>query len=55
MGESDLICNNTSSKSVLDKLKIEQEQYHEGSFEWTDIQEKMNQIIAENYLQYVNR
>lgn len=36
-------------------LKKQQEQYHEGSFEWADIQSKMDQIIAENYLRYVNR
>jgi len=44
-----------SSNDRLVFLKKEQAQYHEGSFEWADIQEKMNQIIAENYLRYLNR
>jgi methionyl-tRNA synthetase len=36
-------------------LRKEQEKYHEGSFEWADIQAKINQIVAENFLHYVNR
>ena len=39
----------------LDNLRKEQEQYSEGSFEWADYESKINQIIAENYLRYVNR
>ena len=35
-------------------LKREQQQYHEGSFEWADIQAKIDQIVAERYLEYVN-
>lgn len=40
---------------VLEQLKSEQLNYHEGSFEWTDIQSKINQIVAENYLHFLNR
>ena len=36
-------------------LRKEQNKYHEGSFEWADIQAKINQIVAQNYLIYVNR
>lgn len=43
------------SNDRLVLLKKEQEKFYEGSFEWADIQAKINQIIAENYLQYVNR
>lgn len=40
---------------VLEKLQKEQQQYSEGSFEFADIQAKINQIVAENFLHYVNR
>ena len=40
---------------VLTELKKQQENYSEGSFEWADIQAKINQIIAQNFLEYVNR
>lgn len=43
------------SNDRLVLLKKEQEKFYEGSFEWADIQAKINQIIAENYLRYVNR
>jgi hypothetical protein len=43
------------SNDRLVLLKKEQEKYYEGSFEWADIQAKINQIIAEKFLQYVNR
>jgi hypothetical protein len=39
----------------LDNLRKEQEQFHEGSFEWADYESKINQIIAENYMRYLNR
>ena len=53
MGESSRDFKPTDDQLLF--LKKQQEQYHEGSFEWADIQSKINQIIAENYLQYVNR
>lgn len=46
----------TDDRSILLKnLRNEQTKYHEGSFEWADIQAKIDQIIASNFLQYVNR
>ena len=50
-----VIGQTTSPKLVLEKLQQEQRQYHEGSFEWADIQSKINHIIAQNFLEYVNR
>lgn len=46
----------SDDKSVLlNLLKKQQENYYEGSFEWADLDAKINQIYAEKYLQYVNR
>lgn len=39
----------------LDMLRKEQDKYIQGSFEWADYEAKINRIIAENYLRYVNR
>ena len=36
-------------------LKQEQAQYAEGSKQWTYLQKNINQIVAQNYLEYVNR
>ena len=36
-------------------LKKEQEQYAEGSKKWLYLQENINQIVAQNFLEYVNR
>lgn len=55
MGTSIRPSNDTGCESFLLTLKKEQETYHEGSFEWADIQSKINQIIAQNYLEYLNR
>lgn len=56
MEQSIRIMQPTNSRSVvLEKLKAEQQNYYEGSFEWADLQSKIDQIIAENYLEYVNR
>lgn len=46
--------SSNDSKLLLEKLRNDQKKYHEGSFEWTDIQSKMDQIIAQNLLRYVN-
>jgi hypothetical protein len=56
MEKSNGIKQFSNDKSVLLKnLKVEQEQYTEGSKQWTYIQENINQIVAQNYLEYVNR
>jgi hypothetical protein len=36
-------------------LKQEQEKYTEGSPRWINLQTEINQIVAQNYLEYVNR
>lgn len=40
---------------LLDQLYQEQKYYSEGSLEFSNLQSKINQIIAENYLEYLNR
>lgn len=56
MDQSTRIVQPTDDRSmVLKKLKTEQQKYYEGSFEWADLQSKIDQIIAENYLSYLNR
>ena len=50
--------SNGTEQSADDKLlflKKEQEQFAEGSFEYADLEAKINQIVAQNYLEYVNR
>jgi hypothetical protein len=49
------ITNVCRSKDRLLFLKQEQEKYAEGSKDWTYIQENINRIVAQNYLEYVNR
>jgi hypothetical protein len=45
----------TDEYVVLKQLQEEQKNFHEGSFEWVDIQSKINRIVAQNFLEYVNR
>jgi len=47
--------NVCQSNNRLLLLKEEQAQYAEGSKQWTYLQENINQIVAQNYLEYVNR
>jgi hypothetical protein len=47
--------NSNDQHVLLDSLREEQQQYSEGSLGWSLVQDKMNQIIAENYLRYLNR
>lgn len=53
MAESNRSLQSTNDKLVL--LRKEQEQYGEGTANWAYVQEKINQIIAQNLLEYVNR
>jgi hypothetical protein len=56
MDGSDRTMQSTDHKQfLLTQLSTEQKKYHEGSFEWADIQAKIDQIVAERYLEYVNR
>jgi hypothetical protein len=43
----------TNDKLLL--LVEQQKESKEGSQQWHTLQEEINQIIAENFLQYVNR
>jgi hypothetical protein len=46
----------TDNRSVvLEKLVDQQKQTREGSPAWYAYQQEINQIIAENFLLYVNR
>jgi len=45
----------TNEHVVLRELVNNQSLVKEGSPSWYTYQEKINQIIAQNYLQYVNR
>ena len=47
--------NDQSVHLKLEELRQEQAQYGEGTTHWALIQEKINHIIAQNYLHYVNR
>lgn len=53
MAESIRIEQSTDDRLL--HLRKELEKYHEGSFEYVDIQRKIDRIVAEKYLQYVNR
>jgi len=43
------------TKNRLILLRQEQANEKEGSKQWAKLQEKINQIVAQNYLEYVNR
>ena len=43
------------SKDRLVFLKQEQEKYSEGSPRWINLQAEIDEIVAQNYLHYVNR
>lgn len=53
MGKGPRFMQPTNDRLLL--LKKYQESYTEGSSKWIELQGKINQIIAENYLRYVNR
>ena len=46
--------NKSISVDELDALLEQRETFAEGSFEWIDLNAKINQIVAENYLRYLN-
>jgi hypothetical protein len=49
------VCKSDYRHILLDKLRNEQSQYSEGTVRWSHVQEKINQIVSENFLYYVNR
>jgi len=53
MGKGDRFSQSTNDQLLF--LKQEQEKHVEGSKQWTYLQENINQIVAQNFLEYVNR
>jgi hypothetical protein len=53
MGKGTRIKQSTNDQLLL--LRQEQALVKEGSKQWAKLQEKINQIVAQNYLEYVNR
>lgn len=53
-GTTTMCASNNRSISIKE-LREQQEQYAEGSNNWSYYQSLINQIIAQNYLEYVNR
>lgn len=47
--------NTNGRKLLLEELRQEQEQYSEGSGQWAKLQETINRVIAQNFLEYINR
>lgn len=43
------------SENRLVFLRQEQEKYTPGSPRWIDLQSELDQIVAQNYIEYVNR
>jgi len=40
---------------VLKMLRQDQSRYAEDSKEWRKLQDKIDQLVAQNYLEYLNR
>lgn len=56
MDESNRSLRSTDDKQLLLKeYKVRQRLFKEGSGEWMHFQRKIDQIVAERYLEYVNR
>lgn len=56
MGKSIGNVQPTGSRSmVLKELREEQEKLREGSCDWITLETKIREIVAQNYLEYVNR
>jgi hypothetical protein len=56
MARSNNTDQSTDVRSVLlEELRTEQKEYGEYTIHWALLQDKINQIIAQNYLHYVNR
>ena len=49
------VCKSKNRSIHLKHLRHEQEKTKEGSKDWSYYQNLINQIIAKNYLHYVNR
>ena len=49
------MCKSNDRFVLLETLRKEQAQYGEDTIHWALLQDKINHIIAQNYLHYVNR
>ena len=47
--------NQTNGRQLLLKLYTERDTFKEGTNDWTKVQNEINVIIAQNYLEYINR
>jgi hypothetical protein len=54
-GSSRTMQSPNDSKILLKELQREQKEYAEGTSGWRVIQGRIDQIVAQNLLQYVNR
>ena len=47
--------NQSNGRQLLLKLYTERDTFKEGTNDWTKVQNRINVIIAQNYLEYINR
>lgn len=56
MDQGSRIMQSTDSKSmVLKELRNDQSKYKEDSYQWKAVQLKIDQVVAERYLEFLNR
>ena len=55
MGKSYGTKQPSNDQSILLSLKEEQTVYSEGTRKWINLQSQIDQIVAQNYLEHVNR
>ena len=47
--------NQTNGRQLLLGLYTERDSFKEGTSDWNRVQQSINKIIAQNFLEYVNR
>ena len=47
--------NQTNGRLLLLELYTERDSFKEGTSDWNRIQQSINKIIAQNFLEYINR
>jgi hypothetical protein len=55
MGQSSRTLQPTDNRLLLLDLKATQKECKEGTRKWIVLQSKIDEIVAQNYLHYVNR
>ena len=55
MGTSYGIKQPSNDQPILLSLKETQQNYAEGTLRWITLQSQIDQIVTQNYLEYVNR